>query len=1244
MSKQSLLLVDGDPRSLRVLEVSLRKAGFSVVTAESARAAQEKIVVGAPDLIISEIKLDDGDGFELCRRVRSTPEWQDIPFMFLTGEVGIENKIRGLELGVDEYLTKPIYIKEIVTRIHMLLQKRQRARIEERKDQRTRFVGRIADMPVVDVIQTIEVSRKSGVIHFVGERNRQAAIYFRDGKVIDAEAGPLAAEDAVYRLLTWSEGDFEVVFRTVRRREVIEIGSQALLMEGMRRLDEWTRLLEQLPPLSTHVDLKLELLAKKLGEIPDESNRLLRLIDGKRSLMSIIDGCDLGDLEALQAIAQLSAQGLLVEVEGASMEDEERAKLSLDTVVARARGEESGPFSVPAASVTPTAPGPLLAELAAAPPGFRPSGLRLVDEAVAAAQAIDPELAAWPDGSSIARTITGRARTISQITSFSRELEPDPPTVAAERAERAARADVTAPPRARTEPGVGTKPPLPAPAAEVARPAMQMAAVTPPAELPRRARSITGQAMTVQPRAAKTPPYGAPVTTAEPVTAARTALRTFAPLSSEDGAKGPAQAPLPAAAAVVALGPLDTPVPRSVRAATSGSPAGGARAELSRPASHEAAATAARSPAAPRAATGSEVAPATASAEARPAAPAPSSPGPDTASATTPDAATASTSHPRDTAAMAAPRARTAEVPAAPSAAPPSAAEVPAAEDEVAAAPRRRDAVLSVIQAKGTPLVARANTRPTTLPPGSGTSVAIARKRRSSPPVPRRTTTPAGEGKAAPLARITTEQRAVRVPEAAASQRRETRRMITSLGAATAEVSGEVEAQVDPREAQLETQRQMVTILPRRITREVPTLDVAVEVAPELSGRAAARASSQAEPQREPSGPVGSRRTTRELPAQANVEAALAAPRPVLTRRRVTEPSEVPSKAVSARRITREVPAQAAPDFVPELASGGEPEPTTVAEVSGELVMPAAAAVAGAAASLEPDIELAETPSAAPPPEEDRAGVGGAHRADGAPASAVTPSWSPPQRSRVQRAPAILFGLAGVLAIAATAAWLRGRGAERARPARAPASLGAPVPPTSPVPCPEPPTAPGCPPAAAPSGSGTSAPAPTAVRASDAPPASSGAGAPAASGQDAAPTPPPAVTPAAPGTPGAPATRQDPAKEAKALLLKARKAMGESNPTAALLYADEALALKKSARAHLARAAALQGLVRLDDALAAVDRAIAMSDDYADGWLARGQVLEALGRTGEAKAAYTRFLELAPNSSAAIDVRRRLGP
>ena len=265
MSKQSLLLVDGDPRSLRVLEVSLKKAGFNVTAAVNGRDALEQVELAAPDLVIAETVLDEVDGFTFCQRLKANPAWADIPFVFLTAQTDIESKIRGLELGVDDYLTKPIYIKEIVARARILLQKRQRTRIEERRDGRTRFAGRLSDMPVVDLIQTVEISRKSGLITFTGEGGKQAAIYFRDGKVIDAEAGPLQAEDAVYRLLTWNDGEFEVVFRTVRRRDAIMVSSQALLMEGMRRLDEWGRLTEQLPSLDTRFEVDARELAARLG-------------------------------------------------------------------------------------------------------------------------------------------------------------------------------------------------------------------------------------------------------------------------------------------------------------------------------------------------------------------------------------------------------------------------------------------------------------------------------------------------------------------------------------------------------------------------------------------------------------------------------------------------------------------------------------------------------------------------------------------------------------------------------------------------------------------------------------------------------------------------------------------------------------------------------------------------------------------------------------------------------------------
>src|SRR5690349_2279533 len=99
MAKRSLLLVDGDARSLRVLEVSLKKAGFVVTTAVNGRDALDKVKTAQPDLILSDTDMPEMDGFELCRNLKADPELAQIPFVFLTGQNAIENKIRGLELG-----------------------------------------------------------------------------------------------------------------------------------------------------------------------------------------------------------------------------------------------------------------------------------------------------------------------------------------------------------------------------------------------------------------------------------------------------------------------------------------------------------------------------------------------------------------------------------------------------------------------------------------------------------------------------------------------------------------------------------------------------------------------------------------------------------------------------------------------------------------------------------------------------------------------------------------------------------------------------------------------------------------------------------------------------------------------------------------------------------------------------------------------------------------------------------------
>ena len=318
MAKQNLLLVDADPRSLRVLEVSLRKAGYSVATCDSVEAALEVVEYASPDLILSDTVFPKLDGFHFVEKLR---EKADTPIIFLSTDGSVESKVRGLELGVEDYLTKPIYIKEIITRVNLVLQRFERQGLERRSLTKTRFAGSLAEMGLVDLLQTIDISRKSGVLHLSHE-GRRGAVYFEAGSLIHAELGSLKGEHAVYRFLVWNDGQFDLEFRPVRVDErTIQTSTQGLLMEGMRRVDEWGRMLEQLPPLTSVFEVDDGELLDRLAEIPDEINDVLRLFDGRNTLLDVVDAHHEDDLSTLASISKLYFEGLIVDT-GSQDEDE----------------------------------------------------------------------------------------------------------------------------------------------------------------------------------------------------------------------------------------------------------------------------------------------------------------------------------------------------------------------------------------------------------------------------------------------------------------------------------------------------------------------------------------------------------------------------------------------------------------------------------------------------------------------------------------------------------------------------------------------------------------------------------------------------------------------------------------------------------------------------------------------------------------------------------------------------------
>ena len=116
-----LLVVDDEPNILELLSVSLRFAGFEVTTAADGEQALARAREVRPDLLVLDVMLPRLSGFEVARRLRSSG--QHVPVLFLTARDATEDKITGLTLGGDDYVTKPFSLEEVVARIHAVLRR-----------------------------------------------------------------------------------------------------------------------------------------------------------------------------------------------------------------------------------------------------------------------------------------------------------------------------------------------------------------------------------------------------------------------------------------------------------------------------------------------------------------------------------------------------------------------------------------------------------------------------------------------------------------------------------------------------------------------------------------------------------------------------------------------------------------------------------------------------------------------------------------------------------------------------------------------------------------------------------------------------------------------------------------------------------------------------------------------------------------------------------------------------------------
>src|SRR3972149_3031114 len=124
---QTVLVVEDDAKMVNLLRLYLEREGYGVVTAADGRAALEVADRARPSLVILDLMLPHLDGYEVCKRLRAVA---DVPILMLTARVDEVDKLLGLQLGADDYVTKPFSPREVVARVQAILRRSGRERRE----------------------------------------------------------------------------------------------------------------------------------------------------------------------------------------------------------------------------------------------------------------------------------------------------------------------------------------------------------------------------------------------------------------------------------------------------------------------------------------------------------------------------------------------------------------------------------------------------------------------------------------------------------------------------------------------------------------------------------------------------------------------------------------------------------------------------------------------------------------------------------------------------------------------------------------------------------------------------------------------------------------------------------------------------------------------------------------------------------------------------------------------------------
>ena len=240
---KKILIVDDEPTHLALVKEYLSSFGYDIYTALDGKGCLEMLQKVKPDLALLDINLPDMDGFQLIKKIKEIPCFATLPVVFLSGYDRSNFKVKALELGADDYITRPFNTAELLARLRAVLRRSESCKC----DDTDAMTGNLLDhMGLVELLQPLEIGKRTA---FVKLKDIDAELVIEKGVSVYMRQGKFTGLDALDRILLGEKGRFSIAFTEIPANFTKQpVQLTKAIMDSISYLDEVKSLLHQFIP------------------------------------------------------------------------------------------------------------------------------------------------------------------------------------------------------------------------------------------------------------------------------------------------------------------------------------------------------------------------------------------------------------------------------------------------------------------------------------------------------------------------------------------------------------------------------------------------------------------------------------------------------------------------------------------------------------------------------------------------------------------------------------------------------------------------------------------------------------------------------------------------------------------------------------------------------------------------------------------------------------------------------------